>query len=88
MAKNNSLWGNKYLLDMDSDSGEVVLARLLRFKLRTDCELNLKRGGGNNIIGKDASSFAGKTLVRANCSSTLWPQISSVDIIGGERKRF
>ena len=48
---------HKYLLDIDSDSGEIVLARLLRFKLRTDCELTLEKWEGITIIGKDASSL-------------------------------
>ena len=77
---------HKYLLDMDSDSGEVVLARLLRFKLRTDCELNLEKWEGITIIGKDASSFAGKPSSEQIAAQTLWPQISSVDIIGGDTK--
>ena len=34
---------NQYLLDVDSDSGEAVTERLLRFKLRTDCELTLEK---------------------------------------------
>ncbi|MGB1787297.1 MAG: YgfZ/GcvT domain-containing protein, partial [Acidimicrobiales bacterium] len=76
----------KYLLDMDSDSGEVVLARLLRFKLRTDCELILEKWEGITIIGKDASSFAGKPSSEQIAAQTLWPQISSVDIIGGDTK--
>lgn len=76
----------KYLLDMDSDSGEVVLARLLRFKLRTDCELILEKWEGITIIGKDASSFAGKPSSEQIATQTLWPQINSVDIIGGDTK--
>ena len=77
---------HKYLLDMDSDSGEVVLARLLRFKLRTDCELTLEKWEGITIIGKDASSFAGKPSSEQIAAQTLWPQINSVDIIGGDTK--
>ena len=77
---------HKYLLDIDSDSGEIVLARLLRFKLRTDCELTLEKWEGITIIGKDASSFARKPSSDQIVAQTLWPQISSVDIIGGDTK--
>ena len=77
---------HKYLLDIDSDSGEIVLARLLRFKLRTDCELTLEKWEGITIIGKDASSLARKPSSEQIVAQTLWPQISSVDIIGGDTK--
>ena len=77
---------HKYLLDMDSDSGEVVLARLLRFKLRTDCELILEKWEGITIIGKDANSFVRKPSSEQIATQTLWPQINSVDIIGGDTK--
>ena len=41
---------NQYLLDVDSDSGEAVIERLLRFKLRTECELTLEKWKGKNNL--------------------------------------
>ena len=77
---------HKYLLDMDSGSGEVVIARLLRFKLRTKCELTLEKWEGITIVGKDASSCADKPTSEQIAAQTAWPRISSVDIIGGDTK--
>ena len=74
---------NQYLLDVDSDSGEAVTERLLRFKLRTDCELTLEKWNGVTIAGKDASSYAGNLSLRQIVAQTAWHKISSVDIIGG-----
>ena len=75
---------NQYLLDVDSDSGEAVTERLLRFKLRTDCELTLEKWNGVTIVGKDASSCAGNLSLRQIVAETAWHKISSVDIIGGD----
>ena len=74
----------QYLLDMDSDSGEAVIERLLRFKLRTDCELTLEKWNGVSIVGKDASSYAGETSLGQIAAQSAWHKISSVDIIGGD----
>jgi len=79
---------NQYLLDIDSDSGEAVIERLLRFKLRTDCELTLEKWDGVTIVGKDAISFAGKPISKQIAAQTAWPKINSVDILGGDTKAF
>tara|TARA_Y100000768_G_scaffold50246_1_gene32764 strand:+ start:1495 stop:2385 length:891 start_codon:yes stop_codon:yes gene_type:complete len=77
---------NQYVLDLDRDSGKAVLPRLLRFKLRTDCELVLEKWDGITIVGKDASSYSGKHSSKQIAAQTAWPKISSVDIIGGDTK--
>ena len=77
---------NQYFLDVDSDSGEAVIERLLRFKLRTECELTLEKWKGVTIVGKNASSYAGKLSLRQIVAQTAWHKISSVDIIGGDTK--
>ena len=77
---------NQYSLDMDSGFGEAVIARLLRFKLRTDCELTLEKWDGVTIVGKDASSYVGKPSAKQIVAQTAWPRISSVDVIGGDTK--
>ena len=77
---------NQYLLYVDSDSGEAVTERLLRFKLRTDCEFTLKKWNGVTIAGKDASSYAGNLSLGQIVAQTAWHKISSGDIIGGDTK--
>jgi len=73
---------NQYFLDMDSGYGETVITRLLRFKLRTDCELALEKWDGVRVVGKDASSYEGKTSPKQIVAQTAWPKINSVDSIG------
>ena len=82
----NRIGENQYLLDVDSDSGEAVIARLLRFKLRTDCELILEKWDGVTIVGKDASSYVGNSSLRQIVAQSAWHKISSVDVIGGDTK--
>ena len=77
---------NQYLLDMDKGSGESVIARLLRFKLRTDCELALEEWEGVTIVGKDATTYSGKSTAKQIVAQTAWLKIDSVDIIGGDTK--
>jgi len=72
-----------YLMDVDAGHGEAALARLNRFKLRTDCELASEewstvsiRGAGSGAVEVPLESGA-EVVVPAE-----WPGVEGIDLLG------
>lgn len=71
-----------YLLDVDPTFGEGVLSRLLRFKLRTDCELSLERWDWVSVVGGNAHSLLGKSDPQQISAQSPLSLFESFDLIG------
>lgn len=75
----------RWLLDVDGGSGELVVTRLRRFLLRTKCDLTLEtwhtvsiRGTGTD--GLDLDAVAGDAIV----APASWPGVEGVDLLGAD----
>lgn len=60
-------------MDVDAGSGEAVLARLQRFRLRTRCELELQTG---------VAGFAVRGMTVEDGLACGWPDVEGVDVLG------
>jgi tRNA-modifying protein YgfZ len=74
---------DRYLLDVEQGFGDAVLARLQRFKLRTNADLALDHLSGLAIRGPGAAAFA------PEAPSTLaadagWPGVEGIDLLSGD----
>jgi folate-binding protein YgfZ len=67
------------LLDVDQGAGDAVLARLARFKLRTEVDLELERWSGLAVRGPGAGAVdapSGSSVLAA-----AWPGVEAVDLL-------
>src|SRR5688572_18205131 len=70
---------DELLLDVDAGSGEAVLARLSRFKLRTQADLTLEQWSGLALRGPGVESIdvpAGALGLPAG-----WPGVPGIDVL-------
>ena len=70
---------NDYLLDVDKHYGELVLARLKRFLLRTDCRIEILNYSLYTEIGR--SSLSGNDLVDGIAIPYSWFDFEFTDYI-------
>ena len=77
-----------YLLDLDKGFGEKALSRLLRFKLRTKCELLLEEWDWLALRGKDAHDFLEDSHADLVSAESAWRTCKSLDLIGGKIDRL
>ncbi|MBT96264.1 MAG: hypothetical protein CL431_09905 [Acidimicrobiaceae bacterium] len=71
-----------FLLDVDQAFGQGVLSRLLRFKIRTDCELSLEKWDWVSVWGRNAYSFSEKSGSQQISTQSPWSLCDSFDLIG------
>lgn len=71
---------HRYLLDTDRGWGEAMLGRLERFKLRTDCTLELHHWPGVAWRGPGAAAVDGGDAPIV--ASAGWPGVESLDVVG------
>lgn len=69
----------RFLLDVDTGWGEVVVERLERFKLRTDCAFVLERWPGIAWRGPGAADVEADAPIVAQAG---WEAIEGTDVIG------
>jgi folate-binding protein YgfZ len=80
--------GDDLLLDVEGGFGEAVIARLMRFKLRVDCELTLVDGWRCLAVRALPGLAGGDELGALDTSSarvvapTGWPGVDGVDLLG------
>lgn len=71
------------LLDVDGGSGEAVLARLRRFKLRTKVDIELLAGWRCLAVrGPEARGFSASDLGSEVVTTFGWPGLAGVDGLG------
>jgi folate-binding protein YgfZ len=66
---------DEFSLDTDAGWGDVVVARLQRFKLRTKCELD-------RVEGWRALAVRGTTVEDPAARPIVWPGVEGVDLLG------
>ena len=70
---------DELLLDVDAGCGAAVLARLKRFKLRTDAELELEEWAGLALRGPGASDVEVPAGVHGLAAA--WPGVDGIDLL-------
>jgi len=70
---------DELLLDVDAGFGEAVLARLRRFKLRTQAELTLEQWSGLALRGPGAEAIDVPTGALGLAAG--WPGVAGVDVL-------
>ena len=71
---------DELVLDVDAGYGAVVLARLQRFKLRTDAALALEHLSGLAIRGPGAAGF-GAEAPSTIAADAGWPGVEGIDLL-------
>ncbi|MEY2449755.1 MAG: tRNA-modifying protein YgfZ [Acidimicrobiaceae bacterium] len=66
---------DEFVLDTDSGSGDAVITRVQRFKLRTKCELE-------PVEGWRCLAVRGTTVVDPAARPIVWPGVQGVDLLG------
>lgn len=79
----NRLGENEYILDVDAGFGDVVVARLTRFLLRTKCEIALLDWQSVSLRGPDAvaTAEAQQATAAVVASAEGWG-VPAVDLLG------
>jgi folate-binding protein YgfZ len=68
---------DEVLLDTDAGWGEAVIARLQRFKLRTNCDIE-------PVDGWRCLAVRGTTVVDPSARPIVWPGVEGVDLLGAD----
>lgn len=73
---------NEWLLDVEVGWGEQVLSRLNRFKLRTDCELEVREVRAVVLRGPESVGLSDTAALVS--ASVDWGGLPGIDLLGGE----
>jgi len=70
-----------FLLDVDENAGEETLKRLLRFKLRVQCDISLEKWHWLAVRGKGAEQYLDSVATDLISTNANWPLIEGVDVV-------
>ena len=70
-----------FLLDVDENAGAETLERLLRFKLRVECDISLEKWNWIAIRGRGAEQYLELPTDDMISTKANWPLIEGVDLI-------
>lgn len=78
----NRITAEKYLLDMDEGWGQRALDRLVRFKLRVQCEIELVDLPMISIRGNGANKLKEESHKAEIVADAEWPELEGFDLLG------
>lgn len=78
----NRITTEKYLLDMDAGWGQRALDRLVRFKLRVQCEIELVDLPMISIRGDGANKLKEESHKAEIVADAEWPRLEGFDLLG------
>ena len=70
-----------FLLDVDENAGEETLKRLLRFKLRVQCDISLEKWHWLAVRGKGSEQYLDSVTSDLISTNANWPLMEGVDVI-------
>ena len=76
------LEGNHFLIDVDQNAGEQTLKRLMRFKLRVECNIDLEEWDWLAIRGHGSQKYGMETNENFIAAPANWSLIEGFDLIG------
>lgn len=76
------LEGNHFLIDVDQNAGEQTLKRLMRFKLRVECNIDLEEWDWVAIRGHGSQKYGMETNENFIAAPANWSLIEGFDLIG------
>ncbi|MCH1514181.1 MAG: hypothetical protein L7S61_03545 [Acidimicrobiales bacterium] len=76
------LEGNHFLIDVDQNAGEQTLKRLMRFKLRVECNIDLEEWDWVAIRGHGSQKYGMETNENFIAANANWPLTEGFDLIG------
>ncbi len=74
--------GDAFIIDADAGCGAIVDARLKRFRIRVDAEIESRRWSCVAIRGPQATGSAGSVPAGVLCLPVAWPGLSGFDLLG------
>ena len=76
------LEGNHFLIDVDQNAGEQTLKRLMRFKLRVECNIDLEEWDWVAIRGHGSQKYGMETNEKFIAAPANWSLTEGFDLIG------
>lgn len=76
------LEGNHFLIDVDQNAGEQTLKRLMRFKLRVECNIDLEEWDWLAIRGHGSQNYGMETNENFIAAPANWSLTEGFDLIG------
>ena len=76
------LEGNHFLIDVDQNAGEQTLKRLMRFKLRVECNIGLEEWDWLAIRGHGSQKYGMETNENFIAAPANWSLTEGFDLIG------
>ena len=76
------LEGNHFLIDVDQNAGEQTLKRLMRFKLRVECNIDLEEWDWLAIRGHGSQKYGMETNENFIAAPANWSLTEGFDLIG------
>ena len=76
------LEGNHFLIDVDKNAGEQTLKRLMRFKLRVECNIDLEEWDWLAIRGHGSQKYGMETNENFIAAPANWSLTEGFDLIG------
>ena len=76
------LEGNHFLIDVDQNAGQQTLKRLMRFKLRVECNIDLEEWDWVAIRGHGSQKYGMETNENFIAAPANWSLTEGFDLIG------
>ena len=76
------LEGNHFLIDVDQNAGQQTLKRLMRFKLRVECNIDLEEWDWVAIRGHGSQKYGMETNEKFIAAPANWSLTEGFDLIG------